>query len=951
MPEAHEQQFRTILDTIADERSKIHVISMTQAAMAASAAATVAATKASKSKVVKVATTPQTQTSFSPSERDDPDHNQGVDDEDDDDGDGGDDDDHGDDDNDQDNVDIDEDGAAGAKLGNTTPTRSGRKNNNADKQGLVRASSETPNANKDQQLQQQQQQRDQQHEQQQNPPRRRRRATQDSLTTPLRTLSPPAATTTVTADPEVTPMMMGTIAPTPLSPQMKGRTASVRSLVGLAASTAGAGATGSSSGRVRSDSSATDLTMSRTPTDTASADGERYQNIPVIGSGEADRLMESLTMACHQLSILAESTRSDVLDLDSLYQMERLPDYAQARLAMTFHSEPVWVDVPVPAPVDVSQHQDPTTLQKHHSQQSQQKPEPDSYDADSTSPQANTGAVNLDDTIGEGSHDQVADLELLANFPTPAKNRDYQTTHSSAPFHAGSLHIRDATNGAALERAGSEHSDTRNTRLPSLADMPVTPIVSAANAIVIDGVNNLPLTKLDDNQHFGQQQHQLQQQHQPQQQAVMIVRQLVSYPRVLDVAFRPEHKGASAAAAREACCAFVRSCRPSVAILSNLLERAPQWMPDNTSSHCTRCTEPFTMFTRRKHHCRSCGSLVCGSCSEKEAVIPDLGYHKPVRVCDSCFELIGHYRMGNAHAAISSTLANAASNAQSVTQQNSLTSPSSPDGAVGTPGSNGSLPSGRNHEARSMSPISHEINRQGQTPQTSTRHAPTSSAFAPFSPASSALSSNDDICVRDTKDAASSSPTTELTATDGQKQHIAYSQTPTSRNGQSAERDVYGFPRSQSKQSEAAHARILERIKRRTDEWISFLCLHPIVDHRVRIALFSMFNLSRCFVCILIVMYFTLAATLLLVISYGLLCYHYVLLCFCSQWKSNNWCEEVFHRVSEATCGKSYLKTKRCVFISIGLLCLLLRLWFQPQHQHHHWQSLSKSTQAVLRQL
>ncbi|XP_038192238.1 zinc finger FYVE domain-containing protein 26 isoform X5 [Arvicola amphibius] len=64
-----------------------------------------------------------------------------------------------------------------------------------------------------------------------------------------------------------------------------------------------------------------------------------------------------------------------------------------------------------------------------------------------------------------------------------------------------------------------------------------------------------------------------------------------------------------------------------------------QWVPDETESTCmVCCRERFTMFNRR-HHCRRCGRLVCGSCSSKKMVVEGCR-ENPVRVCDQCY---GYY--------------------------------------------------------------------------------------------------------------------------------------------------------------------------------------------------------------------------------------------------------------------------------------------------------------------
>ncbi|XP_041968812.1 RUN and FYVE domain-containing protein 2 isoform X2 [Aricia agestis] len=75
--------------------------------------------------------------------------------------------------------------------------------------------------------------------------------------------------------------------------------------------------------------------------------------------------------------------------------------------------------------------------------------------------------------------------------------------------------------------------------------------------------------------------------------------------------------------------------------LAELLEKeargsdeAPNWASDKDATACTACSKEFTI-ARRKHHCRRCGNIFCGACSEKTAALP--GNTKPVRVCDNCF--------------------------------------------------------------------------------------------------------------------------------------------------------------------------------------------------------------------------------------------------------------------------------------------------------------------------
>ena len=90
----------------------------------------------------------------------------------------------------------------------------------------------------------------------------------------------------------------------------------------------------------------------------------------------------------------------------------------------------------------------------------------------------------------------------------------------------------------------------------------------------------------------------------------------------------------------------------SAIIGAQVTEEPLSWTPDSASDHCLLCSIEFTMF-RRRHHCRLCGALVCGSCSGNSLPttssatsngssagpenIGDVGVM--VRACDQCFTL------------------------------------------------------------------------------------------------------------------------------------------------------------------------------------------------------------------------------------------------------------------------------------------------------------------------
>ncbi|XP_078424446.1 FYVE, RhoGEF and PH domain-containing protein 4-like isoform X2 [Cetorhinus maximus] len=67
--------------------------------------------------------------------------------------------------------------------------------------------------------------------------------------------------------------------------------------------------------------------------------------------------------------------------------------------------------------------------------------------------------------------------------------------------------------------------------------------------------------------------------------------------------------------------------------------RAPKWIRDNEVTLCMKCKEPFNALTRRRHHCRACGYVVCWKCSDHKA---SLAYdsNKLNKVCRDCYIII-----------------------------------------------------------------------------------------------------------------------------------------------------------------------------------------------------------------------------------------------------------------------------------------------------------------------
>ncbi|CAH8629648.1 unnamed protein product [Dicrocoelium dendriticum] len=67
---------------------------------------------------------------------------------------------------------------------------------------------------------------------------------------------------------------------------------------------------------------------------------------------------------------------------------------------------------------------------------------------------------------------------------------------------------------------------------------------------------------------------------------------------------------------------------------------AAEWVKDEQSTMCAECCAEFTVLNRR-HHCRACGKVFCGSCSDYRAPIAFLG-GKLQRVCTVDYYLINN---------------------------------------------------------------------------------------------------------------------------------------------------------------------------------------------------------------------------------------------------------------------------------------------------------------------
>ena len=63
------------------------------------------------------------------------------------------------------------------------------------------------------------------------------------------------------------------------------------------------------------------------------------------------------------------------------------------------------------------------------------------------------------------------------------------------------------------------------------------------------------------------------------------------------------------------------------------------WVPDSVARECSCCGSEFggaLSLVKRRHHCRSCGVVVCNGRSKRRVLIRHINETAAVRICDTC---------------------------------------------------------------------------------------------------------------------------------------------------------------------------------------------------------------------------------------------------------------------------------------------------------------------------
>lgn len=70
-------------------------------------------------------------------------------------------------------------------------------------------------------------------------------------------------------------------------------------------------------------------------------------------------------------------------------------------------------------------------------------------------------------------------------------------------------------------------------------------------------------------------------------------------------------------------------------MVGNLL-KTDSWIDDEKRTHCSVCVQQFLPF-RRRHHCRTCGEVVCAGCSGQHTIrLTDVNVECATRICTFC---------------------------------------------------------------------------------------------------------------------------------------------------------------------------------------------------------------------------------------------------------------------------------------------------------------------------
>jgi lipid-binding SYLF domain-containing protein len=70
-----------------------------------------------------------------------------------------------------------------------------------------------------------------------------------------------------------------------------------------------------------------------------------------------------------------------------------------------------------------------------------------------------------------------------------------------------------------------------------------------------------------------------------------------------------------------------------------LLASEPDWVKDSLCNECKICNRYFNQWSRRKHHCRFCGGVVCHDCSQYKVLLPlRFTLRETARVCIPCHQ-------------------------------------------------------------------------------------------------------------------------------------------------------------------------------------------------------------------------------------------------------------------------------------------------------------------------